>query len=109
MARPSWARSFFIGYQRDSYTPGFKQPFIACRGRCMNHRRQAALHVRRATAEQICAFDTWLELIAALRRNNIVVTAEIKRSPPGSGRREYTAAFTSHLVEAELFQFVHES
>jgi hypothetical protein len=75
----------------------------------MNHRRQAAFHVRRAATEQICAFYTWLKLIAALRGNHIVVTAEIERSRAGSNRREYTRTFPSQIVEAESVQFFEES
>ncbi len=50
-----------------------------------------------------------LKLIAALRRNNIEVTAEIERSPAGSGRREHAGAFTSHITEVEPVQLVDES
>ena len=49
-----------------------------CDSNCVNHRSQTAFHVRRAATEQICTFDTWLKLIAALRGNHIVVTAEIE-------------------------------
>jgi hypothetical protein len=72
----------------------------------MNHRSQAAFHVRRAATKQICALDTWLKLIAALRGNYIIVTAEIERSQASSDRREYTRAFTSHTIEAKSVQFV---
>lgn len=82
---------------------------MTCRGGCMNHRSQAALHIRRAPTKQIPALDTWLKLIVALSRDNIVVAAEIKGSRPSSDRREYTLAFTSHIIEAESLQFVGKS
>jgi hypothetical protein len=75
----------------------------------VNHRSQPALHVRRAATEQICALDTRLKLIPALRRHNIVVTTEIKGSRARSSRRENARAFTSHVIEAEPVQFVAES
>ena len=67
------------------------------------------IYVRRAPAEQICAFDTRLKLIAALRGNNVVVAAEIEGSRASPDRREYTRALTSHIIETESHQFVEES
>src|SRR5258708_1831416 len=75
----------------------------------MNHRSQSVFHIGRAATEQVCAFYAWVKLIAALRRHNIVVTAEIKSSRAGSGRREYTRSFASHIIEAESVQFFAES
>src|SRR5215469_1265295 len=46
IARPTRTGGLFIRYQRNSDTPGFKKPFIACGYRSMNHRRQPAFHVR---------------------------------------------------------------
>jgi hypothetical protein len=74
----------------------------------MNHRGQAAFHVRRAATKQICAFDTWLKLIAPLRGNYIIVTAEIEGSRASPDRREYTRAFPSHTIEAKSVQFVQQ-
>ena len=53
--------------------------------------------------------DTRLKLIAALHGNNVVVATEIKDSRSGSYRREYTCAFTPHVIEPESYQFVEES
>jgi len=71
----------------------------------VNHRRQATLHVRRTTTEQICALDTRLKLIGALRGNNVVMATEVKGSRSVSDRREYTRAFTLRVIEPESHQF----
>jgi hypothetical protein len=75
----------------------------------VHHRSQPALHVRRATTEQICALDTRLKLIPALRRHNIEVTTEIEDPTARSGRRENACAFASHIVETEPVQFFDEN
>jgi hypothetical protein len=75
----------------------------------VHHRSQPALHVRRAATEQIRTLDTRLKLIPALRRHNIIVTAEIKGSRARSSRRENARTFASHIVETEPAQFIDES
>jgi hypothetical protein len=95
--------------QRNSDTTGFKKPFIARGGRRIDHRRQAALHVRRPPTEQILIFNARLKLITALRRNNVIVTTEIESPGPGSDRCEYAIPFTSHAIECQSHQFVTQN
>ena len=109
IARSAWTGGLFVGYEDDPDTPLTEQSFIAHRRRRVNHRRQPALHVRRAATEKICAFDTWLKLIPPLRRHNIVVATEVKRSRTGSSRRENARAFPPHVIEAEPVQFADEN
>jgi hypothetical protein len=54
-------------------------------------------------------FNAGLKLIAALRRNNVVVAAEIEGPGTSSDRREYARAFTAHVIEPESHQFVDQS
>jgi hypothetical protein len=105
-ARSTRTGCLFIGYEHDPDTACAKQSLISYRCRCVHHRGQPALHVRRAAPEQIRAFDPRLKLIPALRRHNIVVTAEIKGSRARSSRRENARAFASHIVETEPAQFI---
>jgi metal-dependent amidase/aminoacylase/carboxypeptidase family protein len=52
----------------------------------VNHRRQATLHVRGTTTEEVCTFHTRLKLIAALRGHNVVVAAARDEGLLTSGR-----------------------
>jgi hypothetical protein len=88
---------------------GFKKAFITRRSGSVNHCDQPAFHVGRAATEQVYALDPRLKLVAALRRNYIIMTTEIERSRANPGRREYTRTFASHLSEADSVQFVGQN
>src|SRR5579863_1431984 len=104
MARTARTGGFFIGdkYQSNAVIP--EKARIPQGHRGIDHRRQTALHVRRSASKQIRALYFRLELRAALRRHDIVVTAEIERSLAFPHKAQNAVAFAPRLRKSEFAQ-----
>src|SRR5262249_60913770 len=77
-ARSPRPGGFFIGHKDQAYsTVQMKAALLQGFGG-ERHRRQTALHVGRTAPEQVVALNAQFGLGRTLRRNNIVMTAEIE-------------------------------
>jgi len=71
-------RRFLVRHKHQT-DPAIQFDAAIANGLCgVNHGRQAALHVRRSASKKILTLDNRLEQVGVLRRNNIVVAAEIE-------------------------------
>ena len=82
-ARPALPAGLLVGHEVQDDAPGR----VPERDHRVDHRRQAALHVRAAAAVQPVAFDVRLELRAVLGRDDVVVAVEVQRR--GRPRRRW--------------------
>ncbi|HLN12885.1 MAG TPA: hypothetical protein VK587_06835, partial [bacterium] len=101
VSRSPGASRFFVRHEHQPDSAGTREPELAQGDGCIDHRGQAGLHVRSSSAEQVDAGDRRLKLRAVLRRNHVVMAAEVDGRPGFAEETQDALADGSGVPEIE--------
>ena len=99
-ARSACPAGLLVGHEVQDDAPGC----VPERDHRVDHRREAALHVRGAAAVQPVAVDVRRELRAVLGRHDVVVAVEVQRAVALADARLEDQIGEAARLEAERFQ-----